>query len=802
MGNEEMSKYPLTSQPPEKIGDRLSSSVASGSEEGMLLQSLDTTIQSCNDSAARILGLTTQQLLGRSCTDPPWQAIGEDGSPFLSENFPAMVASRTSQRCANVVMGLYKPDGNLVWLLINSQPLFQTNTSIPSAIVTTFVDITEQKAETATAITEQQRIETDLYQSDEFKRCILDSRHDCIKVLDLENRLLYMNPGGLCLMEIDDFPSCMYSNWLDFWQGEDREAAAAALAKAKTGEVSRFIGYCPTLKGKPKWWEVVVSPVLDTTGRLERLLSISRDITERHQVEQSLSKALKKLNFHMENSPLGIVEWDSEFRVTRWSKATEKIFGWRSEEVVGLRLGDWDFVYPEDAELVSQLSHRMLAQESQTVSQNRNYAKDGSIVHCEWYNSVFVNEAGQVVSMLSLVLDVSDRVSMLQREQVARTEAEKANRLKDEFLAVLSHELRSPLNPILGWSKLLLTRSFDKAKTTQALTIIERNAQLQAQLIEDLLDVSRILQGKLTLSFAPVNLVSVITGALETVQLAAEAKSIQLQTELHSIGQISGDSARLQQVVWNLLSNAIKFTPTGGQVLVRLEKIGTNAQIQVVDNGKGISAEFLPYVFDHFRQADSATTRKFGGLGLGLAIVKQLVELHGGTIEVDSLGEGQGANFTARLPLLNNLCREDDCPSLPLVAESLPLSGLKILVVDDETDSRDFVTFVLEDAGAQVTTVSSATAALSVSLLSFNILVSDIGMPEMDGYMLVRELRQRHSEQNGQIPAIALTAYAAEYDQEQALAAGFQMHLSKPVQPASLIQAIKSLQNLNSGRVI
>jgi len=796
IGNEEMSRYPLTSQPSGNSLDRLSLSMSSESEEGMLLQNPDSVIQSCNDSAARILGLTTQQLIGTSCVDPPWQAIHEDGSPFKNENFPAMVALRTGKRCANVVMGLYKPDGDLVWLRINSQPLFQTDTKSPSALVTTFVDITEQKTEIVPVITEQQRIEADLYQSDEFKRCILDSRHDCIKVLDLENRLLYMNPGGLCLLEIDDFPSCMYSNWLDFWQGDDRLVAAAALAKAKTGEVGRFIGYCPTLKGKPKWWEVVVSPILDTTGRLERLLSISRDITERYQVEQSLSKALKKLNFHMENSPVGIIEWDCEFRVTRWSKATENIFGWRSEEVVGLRLGDWEFVYPEDAEAVSQLSHRMLAQESQTVSQNRNYAKDGSIVHCEWYNSVLVDEAGNVVSMLSLVLDVSSSVRILQQEQVARTEAEKANRLKDEFLAVLSHELRSPLNPILGWSKLLLTRSFDAVKTTQALTIIERNARLQAQLIEDLLDVSRILQGKLTLSFAPINLISVITGALETVQLAAEAKSIQLQTVLHSIGQISGDSARLQQIVWNLLSNAIKFTPSGGQVQVRLEQVGTDAQIQVVDNGKGISAEFLPYVFEHFRQADSATTRKFGGLGLGLAIVKQLVELHGGTIQVDSLGEGQGATFTARLPLLNNHCNSDDCPSLPLVAESSPLSGLKILVVDDETDSRDFVTFVLEEAGAMVTTVSSATAALSVYGSLFNILVSDIGMPEMDGYMLMQELRQRSSEQNGQIPAIALTAYAGEYDQEQALAAGFQMHLSKPVEPANLIQAIKSLVKL------
>ncbi|MGB3200545.1 MAG: ATP-binding protein, partial [Nodosilinea sp.] len=383
-----------------------------------------------------------------------------------------------------------------------------------------------------------------------------------------------------------------------------------------------------------------------------------------------------------------------------------------------------------------------------------------------------------------------------------------ANRIKDEFLAVLSHELRSPLNPILGWARILQTKQQDAAKTQYALATIERNAKLQARLIEDLLDVSRILQGKLHLNMVPVSLSFTIKSALETVQLAAEAKSIQVETILApDVGQVLGDSGRLQQIVWNLISNAVKFTPQGGRVQVQLEQIAaveaecavsphrliTYAQITVSDTGKGIAAGFLPYVFDYFRQADSTTTRSFGGLGLGLAIVSHLVELHGGTVQAASLGEGQGSTFVVRLPVM---AASKVPPDHPLSHHCLELQfdGLRVLFVDDDQDSRELVTYLLEQRGAQVTPVGSAHAALSqLQQATFDLLISDIGMPDMDGYALLRQIRERSPESSRDILAIAVTAYAGDSNQRQVLAAGFQQHITKPIEPDTLLKTIWTL---------
>ncbi|HEY9879290.1 MAG TPA: ATP-binding protein [Leptolyngbyaceae cyanobacterium] len=393
------------------------------------------------------------------------------------------------------------------------------------------------------------------------------------------------------------------------------------------------------------------------------------------------------------------------------------------------------------------------------------------------------------------------RAQLYAAEQKARADAEHANRIKDEFLAILSHELRSPLNPILGWIRLLQTQQLDQATTERAMATIERNAKLQAQLVEDLLDMSRILRGKLTLTVAPVSLESTVYAALETVQLAAEAKMLQIQTNIvPPVPQILGDANRLQQVVWNLLSNAVKFTPAGGQVEVTLETLNAHAQITVSDTGAGIKPNFLPHVFESFRQADGGTTRQFGGLGLGLAIVRQLVEAHGGSIKADSPGEGLGATFTVQLPLLSTEPEigQSDGPQ----QGELDLTGICVLVVDDEPDAREFLTVLLRQYGAEVLTVASAAEVLSALESSQpDVLVSDVGMPEVDGYTLIRQIRALPPEKGGQIPAIALTAYAREEDQQQALASGFQQHLSKPVDLDQLISSVwklsKSHQSLN-----
>jgi len=396
------------------------------------------------------------------------------------------------------------------------------------------------------------------------------------------------------------------------------------------------------------------------------------------------------------------------------------------------------------------------------------------------------------------------RTQMLIYEQQARAQAEAANRMKDEFLAVLSHELRTPLNPILGWATLLrsrlrepeTTRPFDRAKMDQALETIERNAKLQTQLIDDLLDISKIVQGKLSLKIAPVDLISTIRSAIDTLRLAAQVKSISITFEPPSVSiKVAGDAGRLQQIVWNLLSNAVKFTPGGGRITVDLKQVDRSAEIQVSDTGTGISQDFLPYVFESFRQADSATTRHFGGLGLGLAIVRQLVELHGGTIQAHSFGEGQGSTFMVKLPHLEDEIMQDESRDERPVADSSTLGNLRILVVDDDTDSREFIAFVLEAEGAIVTTTASALEALeSMKQCQPDVLISDIGMPQMDGYQLMREINTRFVSAKTPVKAIALTAYAGEADQQQALSAGFQMHVSKPVDPSAIVAAIMSLK--------
>ncbi|BAY12548.1 hybrid sensor histidine kinase/response regulator [Calothrix sp. NIES-2098] len=406
------------------------------------------------------------------------------------------------------------------------------------------------------------------------------------------------------------------------------------------------------------------------------------------------------------------------------------------------------------------------------------------------FSSLNQDERAFMLALSQQAAGAIARAQLYEAEQRARATAEAANRTKDEFLAVLSHELRTPLNPILGWTSLLRQGNLDAKKTAAALETIERNAKLQVQLIEDLLDISRILQGKLNLNSALVDLKATINAAIETVRLAAEAKAIQIHSNFTlNVSHVLGDAGRLQQVVWNLLSNAVKFTPTGGRIEIKLETIDTEAQIQVTDTGRGINSEFLPYVFDYFRQADSSITRTFGGLGLGLAIVRHIVELHGGTVKAQSPGDQQGATFTVRLPLLltpTSIMEEE-----ALTQDTLTLEGIEVLVVDDEPDNLELVAFILETAGANAIVVSSAKEVLQrLNQKVPDILLADIGMPQMDGYTLLREIRALPTQQGGEIKAIALTAYAGEINRQQALQAGFQNYLSKPVDPEELVEAI------------
>ncbi|WP_052055309.1 response regulator [Myxosarcina sp. GI1] len=406
---------------------------------------------------------------------------------------------------------------------------------------------------------------------------------------------------------------------------------------------------------------------------------------------------------------------------------------------------------------------------------------------------VLTRQAADLIEQLQTAAELSQ---LLEREREARQEAERANRVKDEFLSILSHELRSPLNPILGWSILLQKQKLDSTQMAKGLAAIERNAKVQTQLIDDLLDVARILEKKLRLKPTAVALNSVVVAAIETLKTIAESKSISisLNSDLSSSEKVWGDPVRLQQIVWNLLSNAIKFTPSGGRVDIRLERIEDLAQITVSDTGKGIAPDFLPYIFESFRQQDASTTREFGGLGLGLAIVRYLVEAHDGTIIADSSGEGLGATFTIELPLLQVPLDSNGTRELP--PSELDLTGIRILAVDDRADARNLLTAVLTSYGAEVRTVTSANEVLTI-IDSFQpyVLIGDLAMPDMDGYTLIEQIRALPSQIGEQIVAIALTAYAREEDRQRALASGYQAYLTKPLNPLRLVQTVADFFN-------
>lgn len=723
-----------------------------------------------------------------------YQYFHSDGQPYSPEELPLARSVRTGEVVRSEEIDVLVGDRTFRTILIDSSPICTAEGQIFAAVVT-FYDITERKQV-------QERIQ--LYAD------IVKNAQVGLTVWQLED---FSDPGSLRLVTANPAASELSGVNLESFIGRtiaegfptlvDRQSLSKYTEVVQTGQAKDL--------GEVRYGDEQVALGIFSLKAFplpNRCVGIAfENITKRKQVEEALQDALTKLNFHFENTPLAVIERDLDFCVTRWSKSAEKVFGWRAEEIIGQ---DWQAVYIDDIETVKALKTSLLSgEEKQNISHNRTYTKDGSVVECEWYNSALFDQSGNFVSILSLVLDVTarkqaeaERQRLLKLEQTARTQAETANRIKDEFLAVLSHELRSPLNPILGWVKLLRSRKLDESQISRALETIERNAILQTQLIEDLLDVSRIMRGKTSLTISPVNLATTIEAASDTVRLSAQAKSIQLQLDLNpNVGLVSGDSNRLQQVVWNLLSNAIKFTPAGGCVTICLEQKGTQAQIQVSDLGKGISAEFLPHVFEYFRQADSSTTRNQGGLGLGLAIVRNLVELHGGTVAASSPGLNLGATFTVSIPLRleSPSPKTADRLELSLGPEETPnrllvFEGARILVVDDEKDTREFYRAVLEQQGAAVTTVASVSEALeSFEEQRPDVILSDIGMPVQDGYSLIRQVRALELPGGRRIPAVAMTAYARDIDRTNAIAAGFQKHLSKPVTPDQLVAVVAHL---------
>ena len=545
-------------------------------------------------------------------------------------------------------------------------------------------------------------------------------------------------------------------------------------------------------------------------------------MTETSPKETLLNAAV--LHWMHELAAQGIVTTDSELNLVEWNNWMEQHTGKRAHEVIGKNLLE---LFPELIErrldrhykwalegqvrVLSQALHGYLIS-MPVISGEHGYPQMQQAVRISP-----LGRDGRVIGTLTIIEDVTERVAreadlqaqveartrLLASEKLARSEAERANRLKDEFLATISHELRNPLNAILGWAHMLRLGKLNEANIERAVETIYRNAKSQSQLVADLLDVSRIISGKLRLDVRTVDLIYIVNAAIDSIRPAADAKGIRLQTMLDpAAGPISGDADRLQQIVWNLLTNAVKFTPKEGKIQVKVQRIDSHVEIVVSDSGVGISKEFLPYVFDRFRQADASTTRIHGGLGLGLSIVRQLVDLHGGSVSVESEGEGKGATFTITLPFVGVITNQKESESVNpahgdeiVTFDGLPsLQGLKVLVVDDEADTRELISEVLKECGSEVILSRSVAEALeALERHRPDILISDLGMPDEDGYSLISKIRSLPPERGGQIPAAALTAYARAEDRMRVLRSGFQFHLPKPVDSAELVTVVASL---------
>lgn len=595
--------------------------------------------------------------------------------------------------------------------------------------------------------------------------------------------------------------------WLEAIHPDDRDKTIEIWKKSLGDKTLYSVEFrVLTVSGDYRWFSVSAVPILDSEGNVREWIGSNIDITPRKQAEEERAETLKlleaersRLAYIFERSPSFVAVLRGENHVFELTNpAYMQLIGHR--EIVGkpVREALPDLIGQGYFELLDEVYRTGEPFIGNAFSVELQHTPD-SALEKRFVDFVFqpVFETDRTVSGIFVHgVDITEQVE-------ARQQAENANRLKDEFLATLSHELRTPLNAILGWSQMLQNRNLNTAEAKKALSTIERNARSQNQLIDDILDVSRIITGKLRLNVQAVNLSNVITSAVDAARPAAEAKNIRLQILLDpQAGPISGDPDRLQQVVWNLLSNAVKFTPKDGRIQVRLERINSHVEIIVSDTGRGIDAEFLPHVFDRFRQSDGSMTRRHGGLGLGLAIVRQIVELHGGTVSAISDGENQGATFTVHLPFLP--IRREPTSEVPRVhpkAEngvlsdwSPELNDLRVLLVDDEADSRDLLSLLLNSCGAIVSTASSAAEALKiVESERFDVIVSDIGMPGEDGFSLIVKIRQMPDKLGGNVPAIALTAYARAEDRVKALRSGFQMHIAKPVEPDELLIAIANL---------
>jgi PAS domain S-box-containing protein len=767
------------------------------------------------------------------------------------------------QRCArdntdlDIEFRVVWPDGSVHWIA-NKAKAFVGEGGRAAYLTGACADVTSRRA-----------AEEALRESEERLRAMFNQAAVGIAVVGLDGYFLDMNRKfsdilGFSVDELHD------RTFIEITHGEDVAETRAAVGRLLAGSIQDYVLEKRYIRkdGSVMWSLSTVTLLRNAAGEPERLIGVIEDITSRKQTEAALREESRILEILNQSGSTFAATLDLQALIQSVTDAATELSGARIgaffyntiEEHRGAfhlytlsgapREAFEQFGTPRATALLAPTLRGEAPIRCDDLTADARYramapARPGGAPPVRSYLAVAVkSRSGEVIGGLffghraprvfteraeRLVVGVAaqagvaidnarlyaaaqraaaERETLLDRERAARSAAERMSEVKDEFLATLSHELRTPLNAILGWSQVLRSGQREQADLQKGLATIERNARAQTQLIEDLLDMSRITSGKLRIDVQPIHPIAFIEAAVETVKPAADAKQITLEKRLDpDAGPIAGDPSRLQQVMWNVLSNAIKFTPKGGRVQIVLERVNFQIQISVADSGIGISAAFLPHLFERFRQGDASTTRSFGGLGLGLSIVKSLVELHGGTVAATSAGEGGGTTITVQLPLA---VHHRSGPSgerfaaqtAPLVARDLvtaELAGVRVLVADDEADARDLIKRVLEDCGADVMTASSASEAIRlVALHRPDVLLSDIGMPEADGFELLRRVRALGTQHGGKVPAIALTAFARSEDRTRALRAGFVVHVSKPVDASELVATVASV----AGRVV
>ena len=560
-------------------------------------------------------------------------------------------------------------------------------------------------------------------------------------------------------------------------------------------------------------WLVLKAKVFQgEDGRPAYITGVSIEVSDRRKAAEALRTSEERYRLAARATNDAIWDWDLATGLVQWNEGVRALFGYSAEQIGQDIAWRWEQIHEDDRErVVSGIDAVVKGGGRFWSDEYRFRCANGSYATVTDRAYIDQNESGEAVRVIAAMTDVTrlkqierEREQLLRLEQAARKQAEAASRLKDEFLATLSHELRTPITPILGWTHLLRSRGSDPPQLERGLTVIEQNARSQAKLIEDLLDVSRIVTGKMQLKMQPVQLERILRAAIDSVQTAADAKRVRIETSVDQLpDSIAADPDRLQQVLWNLLSNAIKFTPGGGVIRILLETAGNEIRVVVSDTGEGIPSEFLPHVFDRFSQADSTLIRAHGGLGVGLAIVRYIVELHGGRVNVESLGKGRGATFTVFLPITNVETARKVKKAKPRFLRTAPnLQDLRLLLVDDEPDARELITLMLQQEGAVVTAAESSSEALEI--LNANppdVLISDIAMPGENGYVLLEKLRDmEHELGRPPTPAIALTAFARDEDRKHALQVGFAAHIAKPIEIEKLVSVILGIASKHMGK--